>query len=84
MPEQSQYTAADLRAQADAMEKEQALVNRGKVFIDRFNGMGRIHEGTAVHQTLTAGDREASEAELQALRSIPEFSAHLDRVRGKK
>lgn len=84
-PESPQPTAAELRAQAEAIEAEHAAMNRGKVFISQYSGMAAIHDGTGTDEfVLVQGWREASEAEVQALLSIPEFASRLDRVRGGK
>ncbi len=75
---------SDLRAEADRLEAEAASMEKGKVFISPYDGASWIHDGTPIFSTMARGMREASEAEVQTLRAIPEFASRLDRVRGGK
>ncbi len=75
-------TATELREQADRLDRETSAADKGKVFIMTYSGLAYIHTGATVDNYPLSDKREASEAEVQALRVVPEFAAHLDRVRG--
>lgn len=74
-------TPQELRAQADAMEAESAKANEGKVYVSQW-GVIAVHDGNKSWNHL-AKEREASEAEVQTLCTIPEFAAYLKKVRGE-
>ncbi len=74
--------ATELREQADRLDRETATADKGKVFIMTYSGLAYIHTGDTIDNYPLSDKREASEAEVQALCTIPEFKAHLDRVRG--
>jgi hypothetical protein len=76
-------TPAELRAKADAMDQETAYARKGKVLISQYTGMACIHQGDASYERAVADYREATEAEIQALCTIPEFAAYLKKVRGE-
>lgn len=75
-------TPQELRAQADAMEREANKDRIGLVFIGD-GGQIFIHDGSQDREDFVKLCllRQASDAEIQALRTIPEFAARLDKVR---
>ncbi len=75
-------TANELREQADRLDREAAESQKGKVIIEPYTGGAFICDGTRL-VSFSKDCREASEAEVQALCTIPEFQAHLKRVRGE-
>ncbi len=76
-------TATELREQADRLDQEHAATKKGKVFIYQGTGGAFVHNGNPSHVSSDFDTRQASEAEVQALCIIPEFQAHLKRVRGE-
>jgi hypothetical protein len=76
-------TPAELRAKADAMEANSAKANKGKVYILSYSGTAIIHDGFVGSNMRFSEKREATEAEVKALCTIPEFAAYLKKVRGE-
>lgn len=83
MTDNRQFSAEELRAQAEKLEAEQAKANRGRVTISPYDGSAWIHDGSVAMEGMTRGHREAADAEIQALRTIPEFAAYLAKIRGE-
>ncbi len=75
-------TPQELRAEADRLESEAANAYRGKVYISDLSGQAHVHVGNKDSEYVRKYYREATETEILALRTIPEFAAHLDRIRG--
>ncbi len=79
---QRPMNAQELREQADRLDREAAVTRKGLVLISQWSGMACIHDGSSTDERTFVEYRQASEAEVQALCTIPEFQAHLSRVRG--
>lgn len=82
-----QMTPSELRAEADRLEDQDNAKEAGKVFIETVHGIPWIHKGTAHDQKhfdlCRTIFRPATESEVEALCTIPEFAEHLKKVRGE-
>lgn len=76
----SDLTVEDLNAEIQRREAEARLALKGKVIIAK--GVAFIHDGK-YSGLLQDWQRVASEAEEQALRTIPEFNTALKLARGE-
>ena len=82
-PETRQPTRAELRAEADRLEREAAALNKGKVYIHRNGSFLIVHDGSSLDESIASeGKRELTEAEVQAMRLIPEFNSAIKSLRG--